>query len=152
MSSTELDVLKDSIKEMWNNAKTIFEIFYDPKESHLGHRLRVKRDMPIKVSLRMEDSFYFGWCARAPQTSPCSHLYARSPVEPMGYMGGPASFCNWAADRKTMSLHRPTNSCSRYLVRLECKNLSSGQELLWNYGFQKRQPVDSDWFKQVINM
>ncbi|XP_034244687.1 uncharacterized protein LOC117647179 [Thrips palmi] len=148
ISSDELDTLKVSIKEMWNNAKSIFEIFYDPNASHLGYRMRVKKDMPINVTLRMEDSFFFGWCASAPETGPCSHLYARSPVQPRGYMGGPASFCNWAPSTATISLIRPSNFNSCFFVRLECKNLSNGTELVWNYGCPKRQPVDSNWFKQ----
>ncbi|KAK3908833.1 3-oxoacyl-[acyl-carrier-protein] synthase 3 [Frankliniella fusca] len=148
ISETEFENLKCTIQRIWEKAKSIFEIFIDPKEPALGYRLRVKPGMPIKVTVKSDDGFYFGWCANVPESSCCSHLYKRSPVKPNGYMGGPASYCNWAAGKQaTMHLSRPTIRSARFLARLECRNLSSGTELLWNYGCDKQMPVPADnWF------
>lgn len=150
ISSAELENLKQTIKEMWVKAATLFEVFRDAKCPDLGFRVKVKDSLPIKVTLKEDDMFYFGWCAVAPEDSPCSHLYERSPVQPCGYLGGPASFCNWVPDKQaTVSLSRPTRNIARYLVRLQCRNLSKGQELLWNYGNNKKMAIEGDWFKEV---
>jgi len=151
ISDVELENLKCTIQSMWEKAKSIFEIFIDPKDPALGYRLRVKPGMPIKITVKSEDGFYFGWCADVPESSCCSHLYKRSPVKPNGYMGGPASYCNWAAGKQvTMHLSRPTSRSARFLARLECRNLNSGAELLWNYGCDKQMPLPADdWFLTV---
>lgn len=152
ISTPEIEILKETIKEMWNRAKTLFEVFYDDKHPELGYRLRVNDCMPIKVTLRDEDRFFFGWCAVSPENSPCSHIYNRSPVDPCGYMGGPASYLNWSVGKKaTASLSRPTSRTTRYLVRLECRNLTRGQELTWNYGCNKKMPIEADWFKKQVH-
>lgn len=151
LCDVELENLKCTIKRIWEKAKSIFEIFIDPSEPALGYRLRVKPGMPIKITVKSEDGFYFGWCANVPESSCCSHLYKRSPVKPNGYLGGPASYCNWAAGKQaTMHLSRPTIRSARFLARLECRNLNSGAELLWNYGCDKQMPVPADdWFLKV---
>ncbi len=108
----------------------------------------------MKVTLKSEDGFYLGWCARTPPpSSPCSHLYQRSPVD-QGYLGGPASFCNWTAGKvKTANMTRPTTCSARYLVRLECRNVSAGTEITWNYGSEKEMPIPGDvWFLDQVNM
>lgn len=139
---------------MWRKARAIFEIFYDSTEPHLGYRVKVRESLPIDVTLKPQNNFFFGWCARVPaEASACSHLYERSPVRPNGYMGGPASYCNWARGDKGIRLQRPSRSTSRFLVRLECRSLCRGQELVWNYGFRKGNDVDltgDTWFKEVI--
>jgi len=137
--------------EMWVKADTLFQVFYDPKCPELGYRMKVKDNMPLKVTLKEDNNFFFGWCAFAPEMSICSHLYHRSPVKPNGYMGGPASLCNWVqGKRATVSISRPINRSVRYMARLQCRNLERGQELLWNYGDSKKMPVEADWFKKVI--
>lgn len=145
ISDVELENLKCTIQRTWEKAKSIFEIFIDPKEPALGYRLRVKPGIPIKVTVKAEDAFYFGWCANAPVSSFCSHLYKRSPVKPNGYMGGPASYCNWAPGKQaTMHLSRPATRGVRFLAQLECQNLSGGAELLWNYDSDMKMPLPAD--------
>lgn len=151
MSHAEFENLKVTIQLMWDKAKDIFEIFFDPKQPYLGYRLKVKDTMPIKISVKPEDAFYLGWCAVVPNSSPCSHLYKRSPVKPEGYMGGPASYANWASGKQaTANFSRPTSRSARFLARLECRNLKSGTEILWNYGCEKEMPVpEKVWFLEV---
>ena len=100
ISNAKLENLKQTIKEMWIRAGTLLEVLHDAKRPDLGYRMKVKDSLPIQVTLKEEDTFYFGWCAVAPEDSPCSHLYERSPVDPCGYLGGPASFCNWVPDKQ----------------------------------------------------
>lgn len=136
---------------MWVKAATLFQVFYDPKHPELGYRLKVKDSMPLKVTLREDNNFYFGWCAVAPEMGSCCHLYRRSPIKPNGYMGGPASLCNWVQGKvATVSISRPIARSARYMARLQCRNLERGQELLWNYGYNKEMPIEADWFKEVI--
>ncbi|XP_034254094.1 uncharacterized protein LOC117652955 [Thrips palmi] len=143
----ELKNLKQTIKEMWVRAGTLFEVFYDAQRPDLGYRLKVKDSLPIKVTLKEDDMFYFGWCAVAPEDSLCTHLYKRSPLQPCGYLGGPASLCNWVLDKQaTVSFSRPLRKIARYLLRLQCRNLSKGQELLSNYGNTKIMATEADWF------
>ncbi|KAK3913497.1 Nucleolar complex protein 2-like protein [Frankliniella fusca] len=151
ISDAELSCIKDTIQTMWEKARVLFEIFCDPKNPDLGFRIRVKPTLPIKLTFKVEDAFYFGWCARSTSQviSPCDHLYQRSPVDLLGYMGGPVSYCNWAAGKQaTAKIIRPTSSSVRFLARLECRNLSGGMELLWNYGSEQVMPIPNTWFQE----
>ena len=153
ISESEMHELKKMIDNMWDKAKTIFEIYQDPLKQELGYRMRVKESMPIKITLTADDAFHFGWCAVAPESSSCSHLYERSPVKPNGYMGGPASFLNWGPGKEaTVKLSRPTNNIARYLVRLECSKLSGGVEMKWNYGCETEMPVRGVWFNECCSI
>lgn len=157
ISQIEFDLLKQSVKDMWIRSEQLFEIFHDPKQPQLGYRMRLKQDLPVKLTVRPDDCFFFGWCANAPPPeSPCSHLYERSPVEPNAYMGGPASLCNFVPTKDaTICCVRPTSRSLRYMVRLECKNLERGQELVWNYGSRNADmPLSSTgtWFQQCCKI
>lgn len=70
------------------------------------------------------------------------------------YLGGPASFCNWApTSSSTMIVRQISHGSGRHHVRAETKGaLKGGTELLWDYG-KKNMPTfyNENWFKPEVN-
>ncbi len=136
-----ISLLKKQITDMWRKMSTLLEIFYEDDKPEQGYRLRVKPDIPIKVSLKPTDQLIIGWKAMIPQieTSPSSHLYLRSDMaESNQYLGGPVSYCNWARTKEcSITVKQISHGSARHLVRAESKFLSPGRELLWDYGLKK---------------
>ncbi|KAK3914729.1 Short chain dehydrogenase yanD [Frankliniella fusca] len=156
ISPQQMEAMKATIKNIWDDAMSFCEIFCDPNRKDLGYRIRIKPSLVLKVTLKQDSPLYFGWCAKVPERLACPHIYRRSPLEAGGplirntaYMGGPASYCNWAQTRdKTCDIVKPQNRTLQKLVRLECSNLSSGTELMWNYGMigYVNVPEYGPWF------
>jgi len=150
-------LLKKQITDMWQKMSTLLEIFHDDTKPELGYRLRVKPDLPIKVSMKQTDQVILGWKAVIPEsdTSPSVHLYLRSDMsEHNQYLGGPVSYCNWAEKRGcNITVMQVSHGSTRHLVRVESKFLPAGAELLWDYGKPKMPTFSNDgWFQPEVCM
>ena len=143
------------IKVSWETCASIFEMFIEEDQPELGWRLRVKQNLPIPLQIPRYKRIVVGWVADAPLEGACAHLYARSPMQPRHYIGGPVSYMNWC-ESKFQSVHvlTPlTNLCEPVLPVTMCttKKLDSGQELLWDYGLHVPTPPEFElWFNPEV--
>ncbi|XP_052129971.1 uncharacterized protein LOC127751056 [Frankliniella occidentalis] len=143
-------LLENQIDDMWRGLQSILEIFHDDSKPHLGYRLRVKEQLPIRMTMRPADQIVIGWKAVYPTHCPSLHLYLRSDMrDNHQYLGGPVSYCNWApAKNATLVVRQVSHGSTRNLVRGETKMLTAGSELLWDYGKTYMPVFDDSWFQQ----
>jgi len=143
------------IRNIWQRLSSICEIFIDTENPALGYRLRLKKDLPIKITMKDRDQIAVGWKAVYSLGCPSEHLYERSDLDcNHQYLGGPVSFCNWAPKKSVnFFVNQVSHGSARHLVRGETKpELQSGSELLWDYG--KKDPPcfnNEKWFNPKVN-
>jgi len=149
-----MSLLMSDIKSMWKRLSLICEIFEDKDNPDLGYRLRIKNDIPIKVSMKHSDQILVGWKAAIPNGCASLHLYDRSDIdESYQYLGGPVSYSNWAPTKSAnMVVKQISHGSSRHKVLAETKGtLLCGSELLWDYG-KKNKPCfnNETWFNPRV--
>ncbi|KAK3929497.1 DNA topoisomerase 2-binding protein 1 [Frankliniella fusca] len=143
-----MSFLESQIKDMWCRLHCILEVFRNESKPDLGYRLRVKENLPIRVTMRPADHIVIGWKAIYPDSCPSSHLYLRSDInEHCQYLGGPVSYCNWSKVSNII-VRQVSHGSAKHLVLGECKLLPAGCEIVWDYG-QKKIPAfcNEDWFQ-----
>ncbi|XP_034231502.1 uncharacterized protein LOC117639736 [Thrips palmi] len=141
LSDETMTLMMSEIRNMWKRLSLILEIFEVKEEPTLGHRLRVKENLPIKVSMKPCDQVLIGWKVIIPPDCESRHLYDRSRLKESDlYLGGPLSFCNWSSSASsTLIVREISHGSRRHQVRAETKGvLLAGTELLWDYGEKKR--------------
>jgi len=135
------------IRNMWKRMSVILEIFIDKNNPAMGYRLRVKENLPIKLSMKQSDMVVIGWMAAIPEGCVSEHVYYRSDTDDNNkYLGGPVSFCNWAPTASsTLIVKQTSHGFGRYQARAETKgSLKGGTELVWDYGKRKMPDFDND--------
>jgi len=150
LTAPEMELVKNTILDMWRQAGTVLEIFCNEDALNEGYRLKVKNDLAVKLTIRQQDSLICGWVAQIPPDLSEAHAFKRSWVEPNGYLGGPISYMNWCNTSKQQVNVIPSIN-NKAFIKLHTKSsLPAGTELRWNYG-RSSIPDWLDWFNKEVN-
>lgn len=145
-------LVKSQILHMWQKAGSIFEVFTLKDEEQEGFRLRVRKDLAVKVSMKQQDEVHIGWIAKVPSAVSSVHIYKRSAVAPAGYLGGPGSYINWSpSNKQTVNIRQSISKHKSFMCFLfTIKPLNAGVELRWDYGCSRDMPDLGVWFKDEV--